>query len=585
MERFQRRSQYVKRFLSDNVAPLLRRQSQTKTHLGRRQSWSGAYANDSQLQSQHGRLEVLSRSVRMQSVPSKLFMGNDEGEGNETEAGEHKEYETTQFRLSNRKPTNTLTTSVLGVLGIQGSDAVIYDDSSGNDQQCSCCGFEPNTYVTRYLHWTFRQSFLTVFFSAALGFFGGILFFALLLLWSGRIGPECIYVNGVFFGNATDSSTFQDFGDAFQLSWTNFATVGYGLTYPTTSKQLQNQGQCAPIIFLCALEAFVGVLFGSFCGAIMFGKVARVRSIAQVEFSDPLVVRYGQGVLVEDADIADDRSAKSASDSSTNASTNLTELPCPVLEFRIANQMHAITGGEIMDCTLNIVASIDGSRAESLLRSRSKRRRRRKGKAVGHRIERSIVDDSYRQNPLSESEKNKLKHLASRVVEQANRSELPFEEDPYGKIASKRVFSKLEVETPDHPFFKRVWTVRHTLDCESPILADDAKEAIRLNHGFWPREFNDAQCVRACLNFDQILVSFAGTSNADANNVYAQKVYDFESVSVGYVFVTMMYADDDHSRRVKVDLAVINDVTEQAGGGGEDLSTGRRLSNSDIYVL
>ena len=360
---------------------------------------------------------------------------------------------------------------------------------------------------------------------------------------------------------------------------------GYGLIYPATSVLHKNQGQCASVMFLCSVEAFIGVLFGSFCGAIMFGKVARVRSIAQVEFSDALVVRYGRGVLVEDSDMADDRSAKSASDSSTNASCNLLELPCPVLEFRIANQMYAITGGEIMDCTLNIVASIDGSRAESLMRSRSKRRRRRKGKAVGRRIEQSIGDDSYRQNPMSEPEKNKLKHLASRVVEQANRSELPFEEDPFGKIASKRLFSKLEVETPDHPFFKRVWTIRHTLDCESPILADDAKQAIRLNNGFWPREFNDPLCVRACLNFDQILVSFSGTSNADANSVYAQKVYDFESVSVGYVFVNMMYVDGDHSSGVQVDLAVINDVTEQAGGGGEDLNANRHPSNSDMYVL
>lgn len=216
MEKYRRRSLYVKRFFSDSVLPFFRRQRQTQ---------SGEFTDDSLHQSQRGRLEVLSRSVRMPSVPSKLSLGNDDGEGNDTEAGEQKVYETTQFRLSNRKPTNTLATNVLGALGIQGSDAAIYDDSSGHDNQCSCCGFEPNTYVTRYLHWTFRQSFVTVFFSAALAFYGGILFFALLLLWSGRTKPECIYVNGVNFGNGTDSSAFRDFGDAFQLSWTNFATV------------------------------------------------------------------------------------------------------------------------------------------------------------------------------------------------------------------------------------------------------------------------------------------------------------------------------------------------------------------------
>ena len=224
MEKFQRRSLYVKRFFTDSVAPLFRRLSQNETQTGRRPTSSGEFADDTTHKSQHGRLKVLSQSVRMQSVPSKLSLGID-GEGNETEAGEQKENETTQFRLSNRKPSSTMATSVLGALGIQGSDAAIYDDSSGRDNQCSCCGFEPNTYVTRYLHWTFRQSFATVFLSSAIGFYGGILFFALLLLWTGRTTPECIHVNGVNFGNGTNASLLRDFGDAFQLSWSNFATV------------------------------------------------------------------------------------------------------------------------------------------------------------------------------------------------------------------------------------------------------------------------------------------------------------------------------------------------------------------------
>ena len=316
----------------------------------------------------------------------------------------------------------------------------------------------------------------------------------------------------------------------------------------------------------------------------MFGKVARVRSIAQVEFSDALVVRYGVGVMVEDRDMDDDDSVKSASDGS-NTTCSLMELPCPVLEFRIANQMHDTIGGEIMDCALNIVASIDGNRADSILRRRSMRRRRRKGKNVGKRVEDSIVYDSTVQHQLRESEKNMLKAIAKRMLEQANQTELPFEEDPYGKIVSKRIFSKLEVETPDHPFFRRVWTVRHTLDCESPILADDAKEGIRLNNGFWPREFNNAKCVRACMNFDQILVSFSGTSNADANSVYAQKVYDFDSACVGHAFVNMMSKEGDHSGSVKVDLSAINEVIEQVGGGGEILTSKRASWQHEMYVL
>jgi hypothetical protein len=84
----------------------------------------------------------------------------------------------------------------------------------------SCFGLNPNKIVIRYLNWAFRSSFVAVFFSAALAFFGLCLLFAILIYASGMNKPHCVYVNGVEFG-----TTGANFMDAFALSWTTFSTV------------------------------------------------------------------------------------------------------------------------------------------------------------------------------------------------------------------------------------------------------------------------------------------------------------------------------------------------------------------------
>jgi hypothetical protein len=107
---------------------------------------------------------------------------------------------------------------------------------------------------------------------------------------------------------------------------------------------------------------------------------------------------------------------------------------------------------------------------------------------------------------------------------------------------------------------------------------------LRLNNGYWPSELNDYESVRACLNLDQLLVSLSGTSNADANSVYAQKIYDFHDINVGYRFVNMLYRDPKDGS-LKVDHSVINDVVEQPGGGGEPFQSIESNTFGDMLVL
>ena len=72
--------------------------------------------------------------------------------------------------------------------------------------------------------------------------------------------------------------------------------------------------------------------------AILFGKVLRIQSHAQVIFCDPLLIRYGSGV----------ECVKNQEDCEEGLEQTMT---CPVLEFRIVNRLSNEVGGEIMDGT------------------------------------------------------------------------------------------------------------------------------------------------------------------------------------------------------------------------------------------
>lgn len=120
---------------------------------------------------------------------------------------------------------------------------------------------------------------------------------------------------------------------------------------------------------------------------------------------------------------------------------------------------------------------------------------------------------------------------------------------------------------------KRVWLARHVLDDSSPIVKPRVRRQIRRNRGYWPERLNSYACVRDSLQFNQILVSLNGVSNVSASDVYAQKIYDFVDINVGYQFVNILYRDaSDGSLQIDIDL--LNDVREQNGGGGEPLIVG-----------
>eukprot|EP00550_Attheya_septentrionalis_P007911 CAMPEP_0198289650 /NCGR_PEP_ID=MMETSP1449-20131203/7763_1 /TAXON_ID=420275 /ORGANISM="Attheya septentrionalis, Strain CCMP2084" /LENGTH=568 /DNA_ID=CAMNT_0043988013 /DNA_START=105 /DNA_END=1811 /DNA_ORIENTATION=- len=431
----------------------------------------------------------------------------------------------------------------------------------------------PNQTLAMYLHWMFRVNFFFLFILSCGFFFLFVICFAGFIIAAGKLDPTCVRVGGEPFGSAG-----QPFADGFALSWTTFSTVGYGSTYPALGNENENSNNCMFITLICSLEAFIGVLYSGFCGAILFGKVLRIQSHAQVLFSDPIVIRYGGGVETFEDDDDDFESGIPGGKEDRQK-----KIPCPVLEFRVVNRLFNEVGGEIMDATLNCVANIDADDVDPALRDALDAQRSAylnsnlfsdtdsDGASAASTTE---TGDSERMEELhhasmSHKIKKNLSNLDYFSVLARRKDHRAVDEDPTSKLVSKRIFSKLLIEASDHPFFKRVWLARHILDEHSPILTQKVRKMIKKNGGHWPESLNHHDGVRRSLQFNQILVSLNGVSNVSASDVYAQKIYDFVDINVGYQFVNILYRGDDG--KLKVDKDLINDVRVQEGGGGEPL--------------
>jgi hypothetical protein len=131
-----------------------------------------------------------------------------------------------------------------------------------------------------------------------------------------------------------------------------------------------------------------------------------------------------------------------------------------------------------------------------------------------------------------------------------------------------------------HPYFKRVWNIRHVLSASSPLLTAKARRMIEENDGLWPKSLAHHEAVRANLHFNDIIVSFSGTANVSGSSVYAQKVYDYAEVNIGYTFANLLTVDKG---QVVVDVELLNDVKVQFGGGAEPIRN-RVSENRDIIA-
>ncbi len=333
-----------------------------------------------------------------------------------------------------------------------------------------------------------------------------------------------------------------------------------------------------------ALEAFGGVLFASFAGALLFGAISRMSCVAKVVWSEPMVVKYGAGV--EGANVAAENDV---------AWSHVSQpLPCPVLEFRVANLYHNRIGGEIVDARIGIWASTRAEQAEEAIlqatgfsfnlkrRGKKKRWGNRRHQKLGHTVmhsdqgpkEQSVpIPTIVERDPMTIEEAKEdgrseiLKQLAQCSLSQTH---LSVTEDPSNQLVPSMIFSKLNVETDKHPLFQRVWLIRHRLDASSPLLDKKAHEMIEANNGNWPASLNSHAAVRRHLHFQELMVSLYGTDNVTARSVIANKVYPYAAVRIGYRFAETLVGCPV-TGHLHVNLDAMHDVVEQKGGGGEAL--------------
>jgi len=274
----------------------------------------------------------------------------------------------------------------------------------------------------------------------------------------------------------------------------------------------------------CTFEAFVGVIWAGFSGAIIFSKVVKIRSLAPIFFSDPITIRYGTGI---------------------SESQNVPEgkLPFPVLTFRLVNLHNDRAGGELVDSRINVLAMFNEQ--ENCVKPK---------------------------NPPRKKQRTGLRKLKSSYEAQtSHRNMIVINEEGESGLCSQSYFYKIKVDTNDNPYFKRSWTVNHVLDQFSPLIVPHVQRKIRNNDGYWPDHINDAESIRRSIKFDQIFVSLSGVSVASADSVYAQHMYDYVDMNVGYKFVPLLYKDEHDD--IKVTFEFLNDVVEQGGGGAEQFIT------------
>jgi hypothetical protein len=305
------------------------------------------------------------------------------------------------------------------------------------------------------------------------------------------------------------------------------------MTYTSVGSNLgdTHPSQCTWVVFLCTSEAFLGLLFAGMCAAILFGKVNRVQSHANVQFSNAVCLQYEEIVDQDEAEFSergDHRDSTSVenvsntvpelfpnSEDEENQFVNIAASPsqeeiifvdqfngCPVLKFQVVNEFCNREGSEIVDCIMKVIG----------------------------------IKFKGRNGRLTHSQ-----------------------------------YVRVNLVDFEHPFLSRVWHGVHILDATSPLLTDKARHRIKLNNGSWPSNWYDPDVIRSKLEFHDLIVTVIGLSNVSAVTVHAYKRYKIGDVLIGFNFAPMVFRDTE-TGLLEVDLARANDVREQSGLRGESLS-------------
>lgn len=433
-----------------------------------------------------------------------------------------------------------------------------------------------------FFHWSYRTSLARFFLAIVIFLYSLTFIFAIILYLVALWRPQCLVVKGQEFHEAEGR-----FLDVWRLSWTTLFTVGYGIVAP----QGNDRWICLVIHFCSALEAFSGIIAASMVSAVLFGKLARNQAIASVNFSKQIVTQIGPE-LVKNED-NDDSSIY------FDKKKNRKRYPCPVIEFRIVNFHYGHAGAEIVNACVNVVAHTDttehietqeetnhltgeamltnglspGSLVQKLNKNINKRlsvigpismfgeesgpynkKERQKQEIMKQLRELEKQFDSQRSDLLSEWPCPSGKEQKEPVNAQQNsKNKKSTDGSAFCDDREKRLFSPLELETDSHPYFKRVWIVRHSLNENSPILTKKARNIIEKNYGYWPHQMCNHESIHEYVKFHQLIVTISGTTNTAGSSVFGYKVYDFKDLAIGYSFQNILSVSEDGRLKIKLE--------------------------------
>ena len=419
--------------------------------------------------------------------------------------------------------------------------------------------YNPGKILYRYIDWTFYAGFTSVFVTFLLIYFIFCVFFGLVLLLAGNAEPECIVASGDNFGANPNSR----FSDAFALSWTTFTTVGYGMTYTSTSTDFGDvkPSKCTMVVFLCTVEAFWGLLFAGMCAAILFGKVNRIQSHANIIFCNAVCLQYEE--MDDDEDGLDEGdSLRSPVGGRGVIGVPLSNSVPMVPEFDVESPL-PVTPQDQRESPSDLVSNLQTWNTKDSIETTTRFMDQFNGCPV---LKFQVV------NELCNREGSEIVDAIMKVVG------IKFK-GPGGCVTHSQ-YVRVNLMNFEHPFLSRVWTGVHILDSSSPLLNDRARQRIRDNNGSWPSNWFDPDVIRTKLEFHDLIVTVAGISNVSAVTVHAYKRYKIGDVLIGYNFAPIVFRDRD-TGVLEVDLSMVNDVREQSGLRGEDLSI-RRSPSKEI---
>ena len=137
----------------------------------------------------------------------------------------------------------------------------------------------------------------------------------------------------------------------------------------------------------------------------------------------------------------------------------------------------------------------------------------------------------------------------------------------------------LTLLNPECYYFKRIWSVYHKLDHNSSLLRGNVQDEILRNNGRWPQRLSNFNAIRqSMIPYDELIVTLTGKYNG--HSVFSQKVYSHLDIIIGYKF-SDMEKYDEVGENVKIDLNMLNVVTEQDDGGAEPLISGDELFENE----